>query len=182
MGHTLQPEFLPIMPIMPQHRSIPAAPSLLVQGDFQATSNNSPRSAQPLEPDIRVTDGAEKTKQALFSCHVCQSRFLTSIGLERPTQTDDTTDTTSEQIMPRASKIPRIDTVQAMFARTIVDIPAPLKSFACPLCLETIGRKGLASQFRKDHQVDKPAFFDFRPSRDMLPGRLSCAHCLARCY
>ena len=59
------------------------------------------------------------------------------------------------------------------------DIPAPPKSFVCSLCHERIGRKGLAGHLRNEHQVDKPEFFSFRPSRDMMPGRLGCAHCLS---
>ena len=79
----------------------------------------------------------------------------------------------------RASKMPRIDTVQAMLNRTPANIPKPPKTFLCPLCQISIGRKGLAGHLRNAHQVDKPEFFCFRPSRDMMPGRLGCAHCMS---
>ena len=53
-------------------------------------------------------------------------------------------------------------------------IVAPSKSYQCPICLEQIGRKALARHI----VVDKPAIFAFQPSRDMVPGKLTCAHCL----
>ena len=69
----------------------------------------------------------------------------------------------------RASKKPRVDTVQAMLTHAQADIPQPPKMFLCPLCQIHIGRKGLAGHLRNAHQVDKPEFFSFRPSRDMMP-------------
>ena len=127
MGQTFQPEFFPIMPVMtktsransdtPQHCSILAAPSQLVPGDLQAISSNSPRSAQPPEPDIRMIDALKRTKQALFARNVCQSRFLISIGLERHMQSHNMNDTPPDQVVHRASKIPRLDIVQAVLAR-----------------------------------------------------------------
>ena len=69
--------------------------------------------------------------------------------------------------MVHAPKVPR------------VDIPTPPKTFTCPLCQASIGRKGLAGHLRNAHQVDKSEFFSFRPSRDMMPGRLRWIHCLS---
>ena len=79
----------------------------------------------------------------------------------------------------RASKMPRTDTVQAVLQRQSIDIPTPPKTFICPFCQARIGRKGLAGHLRNAYQIDKPEFFSFRPSRDMLHGRLGCAHCLS---
>ena len=64
-----------------------------------------------------------------------------------------------------------------MLTKPCQPIEAPSKSFPCPLCLETVGRKALATHLSKEYQVVKPPFFAFRPSRDMTPGRLACAHC-----
>ena len=67
--------------------------------------------------------------------------------------------------------------MNAVLARPAGNIPCSPRSFRCPLCQEHIGRKGLAGHLRKDHQVDKPPFFDFQPSRDIHSGRLACLHC-----
>ena len=77
----------------------------------------------------------------------------------------------------RAAKIPKLDTVPAMLTKPSQVIVTPSKSFKCPLCLEMIGRKALAGHLSKEHQVVKPPFFIFCPSRDMTPGRLACARC-----
>ena len=61
----------------------------------------------------------------------------------------------------RASKMPRLDTAQAVLQRQPADIPTPPKTFTCPLCQARIGRKGLAGHLRNAHQVDKPEFSAF---------------------
>ncbi|CAK9108805.1 unnamed protein product [Durusdinium trenchii] len=55
----------------------------------------------------------------------------------------------------------------------------PATTYECPLCQEMIGRKALAAHLRTCHDFERPAEMDFVPARDILPGRLTCAHCRA---
>ena len=118
-------------------------------------------------------------KQALFARATCQCQFLTSIGFEKYLQSDEFQYIQDESITTRTHKLPRIDTVPTILARLAVEILTPPKNFRCPLCLETIGRKGPTGHLRKDHQVDKPTFFAFRPNRNMFIRRLACGHCFS---
>ena len=111
----------------------------------------------------------------LFASTVIYSSFLTSTGLEKYMQSHGPDAAIDDPELVRATKVPRVDTV---LNRTPADIPTPPKAFTCPLCQTRIGRKGLAGQLRNEHQIDKPEFFSFRPSRDMMPGRLGWAHYL----
>lgn len=53
----------------------------------------------------------------------------------------------------------------------------PMIVFKCPLCLVMVGRKAIAAHLRTVHQFEWPDEFEFIPSRDVIPGRLTCAHC-----
>ena len=58
-------------------------------------------------------------------------------------------------------------------------IPEPMTIFKCPLCQVMVGREAIATHLRTVHQFDRPEKLDLVPSRDVLPGRLTCAHCKA---
>ena len=162
-----------------QSRSIPAATPQHSPGDQHVSADSLDPCAPPSVGDAPVDDALTKPKQTIFVCQQCHSSFLTSTGLEKHTQSHDPDAAPAESELTRASKMPRVDTVQATLNRRPADIPTPPKTFLCPLCQTSIGRKGLAGHLRNVHQVDKPEFFSFRPSRDMMPGRLGCAHCLS---
>ena len=129
--------------------------------------------------DAQIVEASTIPKQTIFVCPQCHSSFLTSTGLEKHMQSHACDAAPADPESARASKMPRIDTVQAMLNRTPADIPKPPKTFLCPLCQTSIGRKGPAGYLRNAHQVDKPEFFSFRPNRDMMLGRLGCAHCMS---
>ena len=191
LGYTFQPEHFPVMPVMmkasrsdpkpasSQSRSIPAVPSPHLSGDLHDSPAPSASCAPPSVCDAPMDEALTSLKQTIFVCQRCHSSFLTSTGLEKHmlSHDHDTGFATSEPA--RASKKPCVDTVQAMLTQAPADIPQPPKMFLCPLCQTHIGRKGLAGHLRNAHQVDKPEFFSFRPSRDMMHGRLGCAHCLS---
>ena len=191
LGYTFQPEHFPVMPVMmkasrdnpmnasPQSRSIPAAPSPHSPGAHQVIVATPVRPAAPSVGDALVDVATHKPKQTIFVCPQCHSSFLTATGLEKHLQSHDPDAEPVEPELNRASKMPRVDTIQAMLNRVPADIPIPPKTFLCPLCQIRIGRKGLAGHLRNVHQVDKPEFFSFRPSRDMTPGRLGCSHCMS---
>ena len=183
MGHTFQPEHFPIMPVMQKASrsttdasssiSIPPPPSAM-----PGPSTAAPAVQSRLEPDdtraIEVDDHAPSPP--LHACPHCHTRFLTATGLEKYLLTHGHEVQADGQIV-RAAKIPKLDTVPNMLNKLCQHIDAPSKSYQCPLCLETVGRKALAGHLSRDHQVVKPPFFAFRPSRDMTPGQLACAHC-----
>ena len=191
LGYTYQPEHFPVMPVMmktsradpmnasPHSRSIPAAPSQHSPGAHQVTVATPDRPATLSVGDALVDEAIHKPKQTIFVCPHCHSSFLTATGFEKhlPSHAPDAAQVEPE--LTRASKMPRVDTVQAILNRDSADLPTPPKTFLCPLRLTRIGRKGLAGHLRSVHQVDKPEFFSFRPSRDMTPGRLSCTHCMS---
>ena len=80
----------------------------------------------------------------------------------------------------RPSKGPTTDDLaQVLKLPDTGPIPEPMHTFQCPLCPSKTGRKAIASHLRTYHQFDRPVEFDFIPMRDVLPGRLTCAHCKA---
>ena len=131
-------------------------------------------------PDPDTTRAVEVDDHApsppLHACPHCYTRFLTATGIERHLPTHGHEVQADGQLV-RAAKIPKFDTVPVMLNKPCQHVEAPSRTFQCPLGLETVGRKALASHLSKEHQVVKPPFFVFRPSRDMTPGRLACAHC-----
>ena len=58
----------------------------------------------------------------------------------------------------------------------IGSIPARKITYDCPLRHEIVGRKALASYLRFCHDFDRPTEMNFVPTRDVMPGRLTCAH------
>ena len=58
-------------------------------------------------------------------------------------------------------------------------VATPAATYECPLCQEHIARKALAAHLTIWHNFERPAEMDFHPARDVLPGRLACAHCRA---
>ena len=58
-------------------------------------------------------------------------------------------------------------------------IPKPMTVFKRPLCLEMVRRKAVAAHLRTIHQFERPNELDLKPNRDVIPGRLPCAHCKA---
>ena len=191
LGYTFQPEHFPVMPVMmkasrcdpkpasSQSRSIPAVPSPHLSGDLHDSPAHSASCAPPSVSAAPIDEALTTSKQIIFVCQHCHSSFLISTGLEKHMLSHDPDTRIVVSESARASKWPRVDTVQAMLTHAPADIPQPPKMFLCPLCQTHIGRKGLAGHLRNAHQVDKPEFFSFRPSRDMMPGRLGCAHCLS---
>ena len=179
-----QPEYFPIMPIMQKaSRSTTDAPSSCSIPPPIPALPGPPTAASAVQtrPDPEATRAIEvddNTAQPppLHACPHCHTRFLTATGLERHLSTHGH-DVQADGQLVRAAKIPKLDTVPIMLNKPCQPIDAPSKSFRCPLCLETVGRKALAGHLSKEHQVVKPPFFVFRPSRDMTPGRLACAHC-----
>ena len=184
MGHTFQPEHFPIMPVMqkvsrtgttePSSISIPP-PTPAQPGSNAASSTMPTRPDPPVHRAIAVEESHD-SPSPLHACPHCHTSFLTATGLERHMSTHGH-EVQADDNLVRAAKIPKLDTVPAMLAKPSQVIVTPSKSFKCPLCLEMIGRKALAGHLSKEHQVVKPPFFVFRPSRDMTPGRLACAHC-----
>ena len=191
LGHTFQPEFFPIMPVMmkasrntvsnasTQSRSIPADPPQQPSGELQVSPHCQTRPAQPQATVAEAMEVSPSQKPIISVCPQCHSSFLISTGLDKHMQSHDHEAAADDHVVPRVSKVPRLDTVQAVLTRTPADIPIPPKTFICSLCHARIGRKGLAGHLRNEHQIDKAEFFSFRPSRDMMPGRLGCAHCLS---
>ena len=57
-------------------------------------------------------------------------------------------------------------------------IPECMTSFTC-LCQEVVGRKFVAIDLRARHPFGRPNELQFDPHRDVLPGRLTSAHCKA---
>ena len=127
--------------------------------------------AQPM-----VVDATNSQPPPLYACPHCQTRFLTATGLDKHVATHGHEVQADGQTI-RAAKIPRVDTVQIMLSKPSQQIGAASKTFQCPLCQDTVGRKALIDHLTREHKVDRPPFFVFRPSRDMTPGRLACAHC-----
>ena len=184
MGHTFQPEHFPIMPVMqkasrtaitePSSISI-APPTPAPPGSLAAASAVQTR-PDPITPRAIEVDESHASTPPLHACPHCHTRFLIATGLERHLSTHGHEVQADGQLV-RAAKIPKLDTIPIMLNKPCQPIEAPSKSFPCPLCLETVGRKALANHLSKEHQVVKPPFFVFRPSRNMTPGRLACAHC-----
>ena len=184
MGYTFQPEHFPIMPVMQKaSRTATDAPSSITIPPPTPATTGSPTAAPAVQtrPDPIATraievDESHASTIPLHSCPHCHTRFLTATGLERHLSTHGHEVQADGQLV-RVAKIPKLDTVPVMLNKPCQPFEDPSKSFQCPLCLETVGRKALANHLSKEHQVVKPPFFVFRPSRDMTPGRLACAHC-----
>ena len=163
MDPMLQPDFFPTMLVMlkasrtlgmndkSQHCSIPIGTTPLQSGELQEFSNRPALLAQLQEPTDQIVEASKPQKQAIFVCPQYHSNFLIYVGLEKCMQSMQTHP--SKWRSP--SKVPRVDTVQAALNRTPIDIPVTSKSFVRPLCLDTIGRKGLAGHLCKEHQIDK---------------------------
>ena len=174
--------YFPIMPVMmkpvrvgridpqPQHRSIPAPSQPPDSGTIPNFSNCPPKPELVTESECKTSEPSQ-TKPALFAYTICHSQFLTPVGFEKHMHLYARSAVPDDVTSHRALKAPRLDTVNAVLARPAGDIPCPPKSFRYPLYQEHIRKKGLARHLRKNHQIDKPPFFDFQPSRDMHPDR-----------
>ena len=184
MGYTFQPEHFPIMPVMqkasristeaPSSCSIPP-PSTALPG---AQDEAHPMQSRPDREDAQpmVVDDISPQSPPLLACPHCHTRFLTATGLDKHVATHRHEVQADGQIT-RVAKIPRVDTVQIMLSKPSQQIEAPSKTFQCPLCQDIVGRTALSGHLTREHKVDRPPFFVFRPSRDITPGRLACAHC-----
>ena len=73
--------------------------------------------------------------------------------------------------IPWPVRLPRYFVCQAQ------DLPEPMIVFKCPLCLVMVGRKAVVAHLKTVHQFERPDEFEFIPSRDVTPGRLTCAYC-----
>ena len=184
MEYTFQADHFPIMPVM-QKAARPSADtpsSCSIPPPTQALPGIRPddhTSQTRLELDAThpmIVDETSPQPTPLHACPHCQTRFLIATGLEKPVSTHGHELQADGQLV-RAAKIPKFDTVPIMLNKPFQHIEAPSKSFQCPHCLETVGRKALAGHLSREHKVEKQPFFIFRRSRDMTPGRLACAHC-----
>lgn len=146
-------------------------------GDAPDNTTNPPSmNAQPSSNSHPV----DLTSPTFYKCSQCPVNFLTSEGLHQHQRKYLMTPATTSiaTAPPHRGRPPRKDTIQIRLVKPAsTEIPIPMVEFTYPLCLTTIGRKALSSHLRTAYQVDKPESFDFRPSRDMTPGRLSCMHC-----
>ena len=175
MGLIFQPEHFPIMPVMQKASRSATDASSSISIPPPPSAMPGPPTAVPAmqtrpEPDdtraVEVDDHAPSPP--LYACPHYHTRFLTATGLEKHLSTHGHEIQADGQIV-RAAKIPKLDTIPTMLNESCQHVDAPSKSFQCPLGLETV--------VKREHQVVKPPFFAFRPSRDMTPGRLACAHC-----
>ena len=112
--------------------------------------------AQPM-----VVDATSSQPPPLYACPHCQTRFLTATGLDKHVATHGHEVQADGQTI-RAAKIPRVDTVQIMLSKPSQQIGAASKTFQCPLCQDTVGRKALIDHLTREHKVDRPPFFDSR--------------------
>ena len=87
------------------------------------------------------------SRPTMFKCPMCPAIFLSQQGLTQHQVVHRTprTTATSSDTQTRRGRPPGKDTIQTRLAETVTtEIPIPLSEFTCPLCLEVIGRKGLA--------------------------------------
>ena len=145
-----------------------------------------PRSKPPqprrFETDTQMqTDSAASNKPCLHRCASCHINFLSAQGLTQHMNQAHSTSTTSD-LQPSTQE-------QASSSSTTTrgrprmpssgPIPGPMTVFTYPLCQEKVGRKAVAAHLRTIHQFERPNEFEFKLHRDVIPGRLSCAHCKA---
>ena len=123
---------------------IPATKKLRGPMDLTSTPDTDPpadsNAAQP------STDPAG-SRPTMFKCPMCPAIFLSQQGLTQHQVVHRTprTTATSSDTQTRRGRPPGKDTIQTRLAETVTtEIPIPLSEFTCPLCLEVIGRKGLA--------------------------------------
>ena len=195
-AHVFDPAHFPVMPCMkrawypsstsgtdqvPDEAPDPGPTIKKLRGPMDLTST--PDSALTTRSTAAPSSSDQaNTSPSIYKCTQCPAVFLSPQGLTQHQEVHHTPGSipapTARQ--PKRGRPPGKDTIQTRLAETATtEIPVPLSEFTCPLCLEVIGRKGLAQHVRLTHQVDKPESFPFRPSRDMMPGRLSCIHCRA---
>ena len=66
--------------------------------------------------------------------------------------------------------------MKQMLALPVTDCPPPAKTYDCPICQATLGRKALTAHLRREHQAERPTHFPSQADRDMLPGQLARSH------
>lgn len=182
-------DYFPVMPVMmkasrstgtvgsAQHCTIPPNNDRSVTGSPALEAQQSSGLEQDLTVDPVGPSQASGSVPAMHDYPQCHTKFLTLVVLEKHLMTYDHMQNADGPVV-RLSKLPKLDIVQSMMQRPPQALPDPIKTFTYLLCQDQVGRKALAGHLRREYSVDKIIFFSFQPNRDMLDGRLACAHCL----
>ena len=194
-GHIMQPEQYPIMPMnkRPWSTAFPTQDTSDVHHPALETDLIH-QSSRPNPAEVRL-NSTQVTASALHRCPHCSNSFLSAQGFQSHVKQIHgiTTDTliadlilsNSEPInsghkQTRQPTHPSTDSLaQILRMSPQGPVAAPAATYKCPLCQGYIGRKALAAHLRIRHDFERPAEMDFHPARDVLPGRLACAHCRA---
>ena len=193
-GHTLHTPNFPVMLVL--KRSWIAAFDAETTGVHHPALETRPKPPKPhnAESEIGSKPDDKTSSTCLHRCDHCHVNFLSALGLAQhliqahadlttPALTDlpqVTTSSSSNAHRGRPFKPPVTGSLaQVLRMPGTGPIPEPMTVFKCPLCQVMIGRKAVAAHLRTVHQFERPEKLDLVPSRDVLPGRLTCAHCQA---